>query len=312
MVIADDNPSMAHRITSVARQQNPTMRIVVRTRYTAEVDHLAEAGADIVIAEELESVVQLFGEVLRDYRIAPEEIDAYEELARQNGYSALTQNLPEVDRSVFACETGQDCLDSRTVKVRAEMPIAEKTLMSLKLVEKHGLNLKKVRRDGQFIETLSPDFVLHSGDELVLSGSTDAFARNAALFRPVKSNGGAKEISAKISANEITPAQLFNGKTGIDVEKMIDFKPQVDETVCSHLDQINKVFPSAAGCEECLRTGDEWVHLRICLACGHVGCCDSSKNKHATKHFHDTEHPLMKSLEIGDDWAWCFQDETYL
>ena len=143
MVIADDNPAMAHRITSVARQQNPTMRIVVRTRYTAEVDHLAEAGADIVIAEELESIVQLFGEVLRDYRIAPEEIDAYEELARQNGYSALTQNLPEIDRSIFACETDEDCLDSRTVKVRAEMPVAEKSLMSLKLVEDHGLNLKK-------------------------------------------------------------------------------------------------------------------------------------------------------------------------
>jgi hypothetical protein len=111
-----------------------TFRPTVRTRYTAEVDHLAEAGADIVIAEELESVVQLFGEVLRDYRIAPEEIEAYEELARQNGYSALTKNLPEVDRSVFACETDEDCLDSRTVKVRAEMPIAEKSLMSLKLV----------------------------------------------------------------------------------------------------------------------------------------------------------------------------------
>jgi monovalent cation:H+ antiporter-2, CPA2 family len=71
MVIADDNPAMAHRITMVARQQNPTMRIVVRTRYTAEVESLAEAGADTVIAEELESVVQLFGEVLRDYRSRP-------------------------------------------------------------------------------------------------------------------------------------------------------------------------------------------------------------------------------------------------
>ncbi len=89
MVIADDNPAMAHRITSVARSLNPTMRIVVRTRYTAEVDSLAEAGADTVIAEELESIVQLFGEVLRDYRIPADEIEGYEELARQNGYSAL-------------------------------------------------------------------------------------------------------------------------------------------------------------------------------------------------------------------------------
>jgi CPA2 family monovalent cation:H+ antiporter-2 len=314
MVIADDNPAMAHRITSVARQQNPTMRIVVRTRYTAEVDHLAEAGADIVIAEELESIVQLFGEVLRDYRIAPEEIEAYEELARQNGYSALTRNLPEIDRSVFACETGEDCLDSRTVKVRAEMPIAEKSLMSLKLVEKHGLNLKNVRRGGQIIENPAPDFVLHSGDELVLSGPTDAFARNAALFRPVKTNGGNQAVKTLVQMppDKITSAELFDGGGKIDTEKAVDFKPQVDESVCSHLDQINKVFPSAAGCEDCLRIGDEWVHLRICLVCGHVGCCDTSKNKHATAHFHETNHPLMKSMERGEDWAWCFEDETYL
>ncbi len=314
MVIADDNPAMAHRITSVARQQNPTMRIVVRTRYTAEVDHLAEAGADIVIAEELESIVQLFGEVLRDYRVAPEEIEAYEELARQNGYSALTQNLPEIDKSVFACETGEDCFDSRTVKVRSDMPVAEKSLSSLKLVEEYGLSLKKVRRGGQIIENPAPDFVLHSGDELVLSGSTNAFARNAALFRPVKTNGGSQTAkpAVQISENEITPAELFDGGGKIDTEKAVDFKPQVDGSVCSHLDQINRVFPSAAGCEDCLRIGDDWVHLRICLTCGHIGCCDTSKNKHATAHFHDTTHPLMKSMERGEDWAWCFADETYL
>lgn len=186
MVIADDNPAMAHRITSVARQQNPTMRIVVRTRYTAEVEHLAEAGADIVIAEELESIVQLFGEVLRDYRIAAEEIENYEDLARQNGYSALLKNLPEVDKSVFACQTGIDCLDSRTVKIRDEMPIAEKSLFSLNFSENYGLNLKAVRRNGQIVQNVSNDFILQSGDELVLSGSTEAFARNAALFRPSK------------------------------------------------------------------------------------------------------------------------------
>jgi hypothetical protein len=89
MVIADDNVAMAHRTTSVARQLNPTMRIVVRTRYISDAEHLTEAGADVVIAEELESIVQLFGEVLRDYRIPAEQIENYEELARRNGYSAL-------------------------------------------------------------------------------------------------------------------------------------------------------------------------------------------------------------------------------
>jgi len=70
---------------------------------------------------------------------------------------------------------------------------------------------------------------------------------------------------------------------------------------CTHLDQIRPVTPNTpAGCEECLKTGSWWVHLRLCLSCGHVGCCDSSKNRHATKHFHDTKHPIMRSIEPGE------------
>ncbi len=79
---------------------------------------------------------------------------------------------------------------------------------------------------------------------------------------------------------------------------------------CSHQDTIKDVRPHTAGCEECLKMGDQWVHLRLCLACGHVGCCDSSKNKHATKHFRGTKHPIMRSLEPGEHWAWCFIDEV--
>ena len=78
---------------------------------------------------------------------------------------------------------------------------------------------------------------------------------------------------------------------------------------CSHFDQVRAVTPNGAGCEECLKMGDSWVHLRLCLACGHVGCCDSSKNKHATKHFRATGHPVMRSLEPGETWGWCFVDE---
>ena len=81
---------------------------------------------------------------------------------------------------------------------------------------------------------------------------------------------------------------------------------------CTHLDQIKDVKPHTRGCEECLKMGDSWVHLRLCLSCGHVGCCDSSKNKHATKHFHATKHPIMRSLEPGEDWAWCFVDEVVM
>jgi uncharacterized UBP type Zn finger protein len=80
---------------------------------------------------------------------------------------------------------------------------------------------------------------------------------------------------------------------------------------CTHLDQIRDVKPKTPdGCEECLESGDTWVHLRMCLTCGHVGCCDNSRNKHATKHFHATNHPLMQSYERGEDWIWCYVDEV--
>ncbi|MDQ3862292.1 MAG: UBP-type zinc finger domain-containing protein [Actinomycetota bacterium] len=78
---------------------------------------------------------------------------------------------------------------------------------------------------------------------------------------------------------------------------------------CSHTSQINDVVPSARGCEDCLKTGDTWVHLRECLICGHVGCCDQSPNRHATAHFHATRHPIIKSLEPGEDWRYCYVDE---
>jgi uncharacterized UBP type Zn finger protein len=79
---------------------------------------------------------------------------------------------------------------------------------------------------------------------------------------------------------------------------------------CEHTNQINEdVTPSAQGCEECLKTGDTWVHLRECLVCGHVGCCDQSPNKHATKHFHATNHLIIRSFEPGEDWRWCYVDE---
>ena len=81
---------------------------------------------------------------------------------------------------------------------------------------------------------------------------------------------------------------------------------------CTHLDQIRDVKPNTDGCEECLKSGDDWVHLRMCLVCGHVGCCDSSKNKHATQHFKETQHPVMRSIEPGEDWGWCFADSVEL
>ena len=80
--------------------------------------------------------------------------------------------------------------------------------------------------------------------------------------------------------------------------------------ICSHLGQVDaEATPSSPGCEDCLRDGDRWVHLRMCRVCGHVGCCDSSPNKHASAHYATSEHPLMSSYEPGEDWWWCFADD---
>jgi hypothetical protein len=82
---------------------------------------------------------------------------------------------------------------------------------------------------------------------------------------------------------------------------------------CGHLTAVSDVVPSSTdGCEDCLREGTRWVHLRECLACGHVGCCDNSPRQHATAHFHATSHPLMRSFEPGEDWAWCYPDSLLL
>ncbi len=79
---------------------------------------------------------------------------------------------------------------------------------------------------------------------------------------------------------------------------------------CTHFDELEPVKRSGNGCVECLASGGHWVHLRECLVCGHVGCCDSSPGKHATKHYHQTKHAVMRSIEPGERWGWCFVDEV--
>jgi hypothetical protein len=79
---------------------------------------------------------------------------------------------------------------------------------------------------------------------------------------------------------------------------------------CSHLAQVHDVTPSAKGCEDCLRIGSWWVHLRLCRTCGHVGCCDSSPNRHATRHVRESGHPIVQSLEPGEEWMWCYTDQV--
>ena len=81
---------------------------------------------------------------------------------------------------------------------------------------------------------------------------------------------------------------------------------------CTHGEQVQLVRAQTDGCTECLASGDRWVHLRLCMQCGHVGCCDNSKNQHASRHFRATSHPIIASFEPGEDWGWCFFDEMWL
>ena len=83
---------------------------------------------------------------------------------------------------------------------------------------------------------------------------------------------------------------------------------------CDHVTDATprRVHRPAKGCEDCLKIGGRWVHLRICLTCGHVGCCDSSPNRHATAHYRSTAHPLVTSAEVGETWAWCYVDDRDL
>jgi CPA2 family monovalent cation:H+ antiporter-2 len=302
LVVADDDPATARRIAAVARTLNPTMRIVVRTRHLSEIDALGHVGADVVISEELESIVQLFGEVLRGYRVDPAEVEAYEEVIRARGYRALEARSPG-GPVLQPCELNADCLDTRSVTVRAGTPAAGRTPAELDLA-RSGLELVERRRNGRAAP--HDDVVLLAGDTLVLRGSSDAFAASAPLFRAPETDSPAPEeevVTAMYSSQS-------RSRYPIDLERVYRLAPRPD-TSCTHFDRTAPVTPSARGCEECLALGNAWVHLRLCMTCGHVGCCDSSKNKHATKHFHATTHPIVRSLEPGEDWAWCYEDETF-
>ncbi|HEY8406648.1 MAG TPA: UBP-type zinc finger domain-containing protein [Gaiellaceae bacterium] len=86
----------------------------------------------------------------------------------------------------------------------------------------------------------------------------------------------------------------------------------MSDPACTHLGDVEVLeLPAEVdGCEDCLREGGKWLHLRICLTCGHVGCCDNSPGRHATAHHHETTHPIIRSLEPGEDWSWCYVDEV--
>jgi hypothetical protein len=97
----------------------------------------------------------------------------------------------------------------------------------------------------------------------------------------------------------------------ISTTMLVRFEPD-QPGLCTHLDAVKPVNPSAPGCEGCLSIGMVWLHLRICMTCGHVGCCDRSRNRHARAHHERTGHAIVRSIEIGESWAWCYLDDQLL
>ena len=87
----------------------------------------------------------------------------------------------------------------------------------------------------------------------------------------------------------------------------------IKDTRCTHIDRVNPmILGNTKGCKQCEKIGSRWVQLRLCLTCGHVGCCDLSPNKHGTTHFKETGHPVIRSYEAGEHWKWCFIEEVFL
>jgi len=139
--------------------------------------------------------------------------------------------------------------------------------------------------------------VLDAGADRVIADEIEATAAILALLAGRRPEAGAGALRAAETA--IRPR--------FELTSMERRSPR-----CRHTGQARAVSPGSAGCEECLALGETWVHLRVCMSCGHVGCCDSSKNRHARRHWEQERHPIVKSAEPGEDWAWCFEDEVVL
>ncbi len=155
--------------------------------------------------------------------------------------------------------------------------------------------------DGAGADGLPVDDVVTSEDAAALAVAIRVLERygmaQAAIraeVKRVRHSGWSGDLARDGSSADVNP------------DRPVGFHPSGQG--CAHLDDDAPVTPSSSGCEDCLRTGDRWLHLRVCLACGHVACCDSSPNRHATAHHHDSGHPVMASAEPGDDWAWCYVD----
>jgi CPA2 family monovalent cation:H+ antiporter-2 len=287
LVVADDTADMTRRVISVARAQNPTLQIVARTPSAADVDELLEAGADQVLVDEMEVGVQLFTNVLTAYQVSLGEIEDHVATVRAGGYSALRDQISDLPL-VVCDDLDEECFDTRTFTVRRR-EIAQEAVTIGALASQAGVHVVSVERDGERLVPVSEDFVLAPGDRLTARASAQAFAAAARMLRGEKIGNTNDEETATVRTIHLTPEQ---------------------QQACEHASSAqSEITTGATGCEECLKSGSRWVHLRICMKCGKVGCCDSSPNQHATKHFHASGHPVIRSYEPREMWAWCYPDE---
>jgi CPA2 family monovalent cation:H+ antiporter-2 len=295
LVVPDDEPAQAHRVAMVARGLNPTLRVAVRTRTRVDALELLEAGADEAVAEEFEGVVALFADVLRSYSVDAEVVAHHEEVLRRGGYAALLESTvtPPVE---VECELGEECLDRRRFELREGAPAVGRTLAELELA-RFGLEALSWSRAEQEL-ALEGNGLLEAGDRLELRGSAEAFSAAADLFRT-------EPLPDDAAPPPPPPA-------AVDTQAEVRLEPGPDGDACAHLDRVRAVVPSTPGCQECLASGQRWVHLRVCMTCGHVGCCDDSPGRHASAHWEASGHPLIRSLEPGEAWGWCFEDERTL
>ncbi|MDP9193308.1 MAG: cation:proton antiporter [Acidobacteriota bacterium] len=288
LVIPDDTPDMARRVIGVARGINPTLHIVVRTQSQSEVDAMIADGADEVLVDELEIGVQLFTRVLDVYQVSPSEIEDHVETVRNGGYAALRSAMSETP--LVVCEDlDESCFDTRTFTVRSAIS-ARPPITIAQLATGAGVRVLSVQRGREAITDLSDDFALLAGDRLTARASAQSFAAAARLLRST-------DVAADPVAEE-APVRTIS-------------LTEEQRAACEHAKTVRtEITTTVTGCEDCLALGErKWVHLRLCMTCGGVRCCDSSPRKHATAHHHASGHPIIRSYQPGEEWAWCYVDE---
>ena len=298
LVVPDDSPAMAHRTVSVARALSPTTRIVACAPTMHDAEELVAAGADRAIATELEAVVGLFDDILRHYQVEPAEILRHEETLRRGSYQAFDADV--MATPAVECELDADCFSTRTVTIREGVPAEGQSLADLQLDERL-VHVIELVHDGEAEREPPGRRVLQAGDEILIGGTPQSFIDAGDLFRASDATPSLPPL----------PEMPQPSADWIDTSAPVHLDPD-ERAGCTHLDHVHDVTPGTQGCQECLEAGTRWVHLRVCLECGHVGCCDSSPGKHATKHYHATGHPVVRSIEPGETWGWCYEDEVML